>query len=93
MEAKKEGGDYMIKKIKDFGKKVVAKVKTVTTKVLAVVGVGTAAVAVSRPAQAAWATSVDLTSVTADLYTVGGLVLGVGLVTYGFKRVKSFFGW
>lgn len=84
--SQKKGGDSMFKKIKNFCKKV-------ATKALAVVGLGTAAVAVSRPAQAAWATSIDLSSVSTDLYTVGGLVLAVVLVTFGFKKVKSMLGY
>lgn len=48
------------------------------------------ALSLAASAEAAW--SVDVSDLTTDVTTVGGALLGVALVIYGFRTVRRMVG-
>lgn len=81
---------YAEKKL--FGK-VVGRIGKVAP-AAASVAAGAVAVTASTTtvAHAAWATAIDFTGLMADLLAVGGLIMGVVLLVYGFRQVKGMLG-
>lgn len=85
IESIKKGCKFVASKIKK-GAKVTA------AAVVAGAGAVVTTVASSSVAQAAWSTAIDFTSLMTDLLAVGGLIMGVVLLVYGFRQVKGMLG-